>query len=98
MPKLLLMAEFECHPLWVERDGVKDNVHPSALPLSPPLITALDDWRARWDATYVRDDPMSSDFSSPEEEGAFRQDGKKLLSRLREELGPDWTIEIHLYA
>jgi hypothetical protein len=92
MPHLLLRPEIQCYPLWVEKGGIDENTDPSSLPLSAGLVEALEDWAARWDATYDPDDPLNSGFASPEEERRFREDGVRLEARLRTELGERWTV------
>jgi hypothetical protein len=94
--KLLLRPEIECFPLWVEREGESENVDPASLPLSWELIQALDDWRTCWDATYEMADPVSAGFPSPALEQQFRQDGDTLATRLRTELGHDWTVDLRV--
>ncbi|MCA1222840.1 hypothetical protein [Streptomyces sp. 8L] len=98
MFELLLTPEIQCFPLWVERDGVKDNTDPGTLPLSAGLVADLDGWRARWDAAYDLDDPLDAGFSSPEEERAFEAEGERLAAGLREELGSGWTVSLRVPA
>jgi hypothetical protein len=96
MPEILLKPEIQTFPLWMDKDGVKDNTDPKTLPLSAGLIEDLDEWRSRWDATYDLDDPLNSGFSSPEEERAFQVDGEHLVARLRAELGNGWTVSFRV--
>lgn len=97
-PLLILRPEVQCFPLWTA-DGPRrgaENTDPSTLPLSSGLIADLDDWRARWDATYDLDDPLGSGFSSDDEERAFVADGERLAARLRAELGEEWTVSVRV--
>lgn len=91
---LLLCPEVDCYPVWVDRDGVKENVDPASLRLSAELIDALDDWRRRWDAGYDPADPLAAGFSSAESGQRFREDGEGLAARLRAELGRDWAVAL----
>ncbi|WP_051840828.1 hypothetical protein [Streptomyces sp. NRRL F-5126] len=93
---LILRPEVQCFPLWAGRGGAADNTDPGALPLSAGLIADLDDWRARWDATYDLGDPLGAGFASDDEECAFMADGERLAARLRAELGEGWTVSVRV--
>jgi hypothetical protein len=54
----------------------------------------LNEWADRWDATYdLVSDPGNPQFSSPNAEHLFWEDGQQLADRLRTELGSDWDIQ-----
>ncbi len=90
--KIKLMADYESFPLWdLGPDGPR-NLDPSALSLSPGLQESLDAWASRYDATLDRRDPARSGFADRLEERAFDEDGLRLASRLKVELGDDSVV------
>ncbi|OBA46553.1 hypothetical protein A5789_04100 [Nocardia sp. 852002-51101_SCH5132738] len=85
----------QCHPTWVFRDGLHDNVSPRSLGLSHDLVHALDGWAAHWDAIYdLVDDPADPTFDSPTDEVQFWEMGRCLAGRLRSELGAGWEVRL----
>lgn len=94
MAYLRILPEVECWPTWVRRGNQFDNVDPGSLGISSELAAALRDWSDKWDATYdLKDDPANPKFLSVDVERHFWREGAEMAARLRDELGPDWTIE-----
>jgi hypothetical protein len=89
---LKVMADYHCFPLWESDPDLIGNVDPSTLPISDSLRAKLLAWAASFDATLVRDDPVSSGFSSPAAEKAWLREGAQLAEVLRDELGPMFTV------
>ncbi|MEV6133332.1 hypothetical protein AB0M05_42140 [Streptomyces violaceusniger] len=87
-----LSAEYECYPVWVMAKQGLDNVPPDSLPLSKQLIEDLNRWGDEYEATYNRDDPIASGFSSEEAEHSFVERGHRLARRLRDELDETWRV------
>lgn len=87
-PRILkLMPELHCWCVW-NADPDSDqgsNIDPDTLALSADLKSALRAWSEAFDRSYNLDDPLSSGFDSAAEEAAFRQEGQRLLERLRQE-------------
>lgn len=96
MQNILLSPEIQCHPTWLEAGSGRENISPGELPISPDLVTALEEWRDRWDATYDLSDPASAGFSSDEEEARFLREGEVLAKRLTSELGADWKVSVDI--
>lgn len=96
MRYIKFMPDYGCFPLWEAAPGGATNIDPKNLPISSPLQHELDDWAATYDATLNSDDPMSSGFKSESEEDEFRRRGTELASRLRSELGTDFTVVVSL--
>lgn len=86
--RLKLMADYDCWPLWEAGEDLVGNVDPATLPISVELRDRLLRWAERFDAGLNREDPASSEWSSPEERVAFDEEGRDLARALRREL-PD---------
>lgn len=91
--RIRLSAEYECHPLWIVHDDGLENVVAQNLELSDALCSAIEAWDRLYQATYVPDDPMASDFASPDEERSFEQEGVLLRARLKSELEGKAIVE-----
>ncbi|WP_274561709.1 hypothetical protein [Streptomyces spiramyceticus] len=88
-----LAADYDCHPVWVRgSDGVRDNIAPAELPVTPRLAADLDSWGDAYDATLNREDPASSGFPDPQAEAAFAERGAHLARELARELGAAWRV------
>ena len=88
-----LNTDYECYPLWQYKDNQFINNHaPNTLPLCSETIARLEKWANDYDATLNLEDPISSGFSSQEQEEAFEVEGMNLWHKLREELGADYEI------
>lgn len=96
MVKIKLMPDYHCYPLWGMDDDNWGNIRPSALPISKALAEDLMQWAAEYDATLNGDDPLNSSFSSAQEEWRFKDQGEKLLDRLRLELGNNYTVVLNM--
>ncbi|EXU62615.1 hypothetical protein Z951_40395 [Streptomyces sp. PRh5] len=87
-----LSADYECYPVWVITEQGLENVAPDSLPLSKRLIEDLDRWGDEYEATYNRDDPITSGFASKAAEQDFVERGNGLAHRLRDELDETWHV------
>jgi hypothetical protein len=91
--KIRLAAEYECHPMWAaESEGGLSNLDPDEFPLSAELVGDIRAWAAKYEATYNRNDPASSDFGSRSEEEHFDLEGRRLWKRLQAELGAEHDV------
>jgi hypothetical protein len=82
-----------CSPLWDVHDP--RNVDPASLPISAALITELSAWDKRYGGPRhggwsLHASP--SGFRDDAEEAAYWEEAERLGDRLRQELGPSWTI------
>jgi hypothetical protein len=95
--RIKVMADYGCHALWWDADpsGRIGNIDPETLGLSPGLVAALRAWAERFDAALDMEDPANSPGLAPEEEQAFRQEGKMLAQRVGEELGEGVAVRFH---
>ena len=78
---LRLMADYECEPLWEERD----NIDPWSLGLPGDLADALSARAADYTATLNQSDPRASGFADEPAANAWLVQGANLATRLREE-------------
>jgi hypothetical protein len=90
--QIRLHIDYETDPIWVSDATGLENIDPGQLPIPGALVEQIRAWAVRYLATYNRDDPASSGFSSIEEKCDFDQEGRRLWSALREELGPNWVV------
>ena len=90
------MCDYDCHPLWEASPGEVGNIDPASLPITTDLRIALVAWSLRFDETLNRDDPRLSGFASEKEEASFKSEGFSLAERLRNELGPDYAVVVHI--
>lgn len=83
-PKIKLMADYDCWPLW----GLSavGNIDPDTLPLSETTKEALAKWAQGYNKTLNRADPIKSGFETPEEASAFNLEGWRLWECLQSEL------------
>lgn len=72
-------------PAWEVWAG---GLAPDALPLSEALIAALQDWADEHDRLLG----PTFEWPSAEAQAAFVADGRRLLGRVREELGPGYEV------
>lgn len=95
MPRTLkLMADYHCWALWGAGDDI-GNIDPATLPLTEDTRRALASWIERYDQTLDWSDPGNSPPMPVEFWESFRAEGRQLLHRLREELGPGFTVVGH---
>jgi len=87
---LKLMPEYECFPIWEGREG--ENIDPATLPISAGLRKRIEKWDSEYQATYDRNDPIDSNFESPEAEQAFDKTGQQLWRDLQAELGEQYQV------
>ncbi len=92
MRTIKLMADYQCSPLWNISPGDYYNIDPDELPMSQGLRAKLMDWAQAFDATLNMADPLSSPGFTDEERALFQREGAELAKRLRDELGPDYSI------
>lgn len=96
MRTIRLMADYQCFPLWEASPGKVGNINPGSLPISHDLQTGLAMWAKTYDLTLNMDDPASSGFESDDAEASFKKIGNELAVRLRDELGPGFTVKVKL--
>jgi hypothetical protein len=96
MKSIKLMADYQCHPLWNMSPDKYGDVNPDDLPISQGLKEHLHAWAHAFDATLNMDYPPDSGFKSDEEEANFKHEGYQLAEQLRRELGPEFTIKVHV--
>ncbi|MEV3962501.1 hypothetical protein AB0M34_16635 [Nocardia sp. NPDC050193] len=91
---LRLLPEIQCWPTWIRNGKQFENVAPDSLHITSDLSAALCLWSREWDATYdLENDPGNPEFPSDDAERDFWRRGQRLSERLRNELGPEWTVE-----
>lgn len=90
--QIQLHADYECHPTWASEEVGLRNFDPAELPIPAPLANAIRAWAARYEATYLRMDPLASGFASVQEEEAFDRDGWTLFAELQRALGPEHEV------
>jgi len=94
--RVKLMADYRAFPLWAVPDdapGPADDLWcgelaPDALPLSASLVADLRGWADRHDRL------LAPGFAWPSEhaKAAFADEGRRLLARVRNELGPAYDV------
>jgi hypothetical protein len=92
MPKLRIVADYSCWPIWDEEGEMNE---PSDYPLSQETIDGLNQWQAKMDATLDLDIGQNSGFKSKQEWEAFQAEGRELALRMQQELGDEYEIWYH---
>lgn len=87
------MADYNCWPLWQVGEDF-DNIAPSSLPLSPPLIQALEAWADEYTGWLNVENPGQTQVSAGQLH-AFEQKGLALWAQLQAELGPNVQVDYH---
>lgn len=88
--RLRVGADYGAFPVWdLDVGGMVDA---SDLPIDAAMAARLQSWADRYDATLDMDDPVSSGFSSAEDEAAFDRAGEQLARELQRQLGPDFEV------
>ncbi|MGC6653822.1 hypothetical protein [Pantoea sp. EEL5] len=95
MKLIKLMADYYSFPLWNNSPGEVGNIDPEDLPLSYELKEELNKWSEKYDSILNDEDPLSSGFTTKEEERMFIDNGYKLAERLQTELGSAYEINYH---
>lgn len=90
---VLLMAELQCFPTWLERGGSRENLDPAELPIDPALRERLIAWADKWDTIYDLDDPATAAFASDADEAKFDNEGWELARALRLALKERFYVE-----
>lgn len=96
MRAIKVMADYQCFPLWEASPGEVGNIDPESLPISQGLKARLHAWARAFDATLNMDYPPDSGFESDEAEAEFKREGYHLAEQLKRELGPEFTITVHV--
>lgn len=96
MKLLKLMPDYQCYPLWNMSPGEYGDVNPADLPISKELQLGLVRWAAVYDGTLNLEYPPASGFASEEAEREFKQEGGRLAELLKNELGPDFVVEVQI--
>jgi hypothetical protein len=91
--RMRLMAEHDAFPLWADpHEGTWGDPwrgeSPEDLPLSPSLVAAL--WA--WTEQYGQLERRQFRWTSRDGRRAFLVEGRRLLRRLQQELGPGYEI------
>lgn len=87
-----LMAEYECHPPWLDAPSEIDNVPVASLDISDELTMAINEWASSYEATYCPNDPLASEFADGESERAFVEVGYRPAHELQVELGDKFCV------
>ena len=96
MKSIKLMADYQCHPLWNMSPCKYGDMSPDELPISQELKDQLHAWARAFDATLNMDYPPDSGFASDEAEAEFKRQGYRLADQLRNELGPEFIVTVHV--
>jgi hypothetical protein len=96
MKRLKLMPDYQCFPIWNISPGEYGDVNPAELPISKVLQLDLSRWAAAYDGTLNLEYPPASGFVSEEAGRAFEEEGTRLLTLLRDELGPGFVVEAQI--
>lgn len=81
-----VMAEYRCHPIWLNEPDRYGCVEPERLGLSWGLARDFDGWASAYDDSYDPDDPGGPSPWSAEERAAHDLEGRRLAIRLAREL------------
>jgi hypothetical protein len=93
--ELKIMPEYECYSFWVADGGLRENVDPASLGISPDLAAAIDAWEREYETTYRPEDPARSGFQDPRTEEEFNVRGRTLAAAVKRELGSTWTVSYY---
>ena len=95
--RVKLMSDYSAFPLWAEPDkgpvSADDDFQPGELdPEDLPLTAALVAELQGWAELHIR--LLGSAFEWPSEQAkvAFAAEGRRLLARVRDELGSDYEV------
>lgn len=88
--RVKLRAEYGCDPLWALDEDLFGCFPPRDLELSADLTRAIEAWAARYEGSYVLDDPAAHTWTA-EDQAAHEVEGRRLASRLKEER-PDLRV------
>jgi len=91
-PVIILMPDYECHPLWWRGDHEPGEIDPSSLPLSKDTVRDLNAWARTFDSWLDPDDPAGGPEPPPEAVSAFEAEGVRLWKALRRELGDAYSV------
>lgn len=97
MKKLRMMLEYQAYPLWIVHEDGLENIEAHSVDILSALADSIEAWGDHFEATYLADDPGSSDFSSTEEEKAFLDEGIRLFEALKSECSGKYAVEYHTY-
>jgi hypothetical protein len=98
MKTIKLMPDYQCCPLWDMTPGEYGDIDPMTLPIPELLQSQLMDWARVYDETLDMEDPVNSGFVTADAKDAFEAEGMRLADRLREELGPEFIVEVKVRA
>lgn len=91
-----LMSEYECYPLWCYEDDIPINIDPESLFISDALKNDITKWSEKYEATYVKQNPIEFGFKTQSEERKFIEEGYILESRLQKELGTRYKVSFQM--
>lgn len=98
MKSIRLMPDYQCFPLWNMMPGEYGDFDPRVLPIPKLLQRQIMDWARVYDETLNMEDPVASGFTTVEAKDTFEAEGLRLADRLREELGPEFLVEVKIRA
>jgi hypothetical protein len=90
--KIVVMAEYECDPLWAHDPDLSGAFSPRDLPLSESLMADLEAWAMAYSGSFNMEE-LANPHWSEEQYKAHRAVGLKLARRLKREL-PDRQIYV----
>ena len=93
-PRIKLMADYRCHPLWHDGGAEIGNIDPAEIGLSEDLLHDMDAWVAIFESHLDLSDPASCSWTKAEE-AEFDRIGLGLRDRLTEEVGNRYAISYH---
>lgn len=97
MPTLRISPELLGDHLWIVTEKKPaEPIDLDDLGLSDDLADRVEAWGDAFDAIYDADNPSQSAFPDREAELRWRAEGDAIAAAIREELGPDWRVEIEL--
>lgn len=94
--KIKLMPEYECYPIWIENEGIFDNIDPEELPISLELANRITEWSDKYESTYNKEDPRESGFLNNVDKNNFIKEGEELKKLLIRELNHDYDVILQI--
>lgn len=93
--QIKLMSDYHCYPLWWAGSAPVGNINPETLPLSPELISRLENWAKTFDSWMNFNEPNSAEAPAEREVQLFEEEGIRLWKELRRQLLPDYEVFYH---
>lgn len=86
LPKIKLMADYQCWPIWHYDNERVGNINPQDLPISQELKSELNTWQREYDETLNQEDPVNSGFKSKIDEENWGKQRFEIWQKLKKEL------------